>query len=136
MNALEAAKVLTAWLFPVFIALLGLLVLWKIWKGDIKLQGLINESNNPNGTSGEASMSRFQLLIFTFVIAMSYFLIVMNEMKFPAIPNSVWTLLGISGGSYLISKGIQCKSEEEEKRIECEELRRKGGEGKEEKKNG
>lgn len=132
MVALEAAKILTAWLIPVFIALLGLLVLWKIWNGDIKLQGLINES------SGEASMSRFQLLIFTFVIAMSLFLIIMNEMKFPEIPGSVWTLLGISGGSYLISKGIQCKSEEEDKRIdlEMEELRKKGEEGKEEKKPG
>lgn len=113
MVALEAAKILTAWLIPVFIALLGLLVLWKIWNGDIKLQGLINES------SGEASMSRFQLLIFTFVIAMSLFLIIINEMKFPEVPGSVWTLLGISGGSYLISKGIQCKSEEEEKKIDA-----------------
>lgn len=134
MDALGAAKILTAWLIPVFIALLGLLVLWKIWKGDIKLQGLINESDKPDGSSGEASMSRFQLLIFTFVIAMSLFLIIMNEMKFPEIPGSVWTLLGISGGSYLISKGIQCKSEEEEKRIDLEMAKEEGEGVKEEKK--
>lgn len=36
MEAVETAKIVTAWLIPVFIALLGLLVLWKIWKGDIK----------------------------------------------------------------------------------------------------
>lgn len=137
MDALEAAKILTAWLIPVFIALLGLLVLWKIWKGDIKLTGLINES------SGEASMSRFQLLIFTFVIAVSLFLIIIHnkvngQLAFPVIPSGIWTLLGISGGSYIISKGIQCKSEEEDKRIdlEMEELRKKGEEGKEGKKPG
>ena len=58
--------------------------------------------------------------------------------KFPEVPGSVWTLLGISGGSYLISKGIQSKSEEEDKRIdlEMEELRKKGEEGKAEKKPG
>lgn len=64
-------------------------------------------------------MSRFQLLIFTFVIAMSLFLMVANNMKFPEIPNGVWALLGISGGSYVVSKGIQCNSEEEEKKIEA-----------------
>lgn len=133
MEAVETAKIVTAWLIPVFIALLGLLVLWKIWKGDIKLTGLINESNKPDGSSGEASMSRFQLLIFTFVIAMSLFLIIIHEMKFPEIPGSVWTLLGISGGSYLISKGIQCKSEEEEKRLDVE-LEEKKIEGVKEKK--
>ena len=62
-------------------------------------------------------MSRSQLLIFTFVIAMSLFWIIMKELKFPEIQPGVWTLLGISGGSYVISKGIQCKSEEEERRI-------------------
>jgi len=124
IGALEVAKILTAWLIPIFIALLGLTVLWKIWKGDIKLQGLINESDKPDGSSGDASMSRFQLLIFTFVIAMSLFLIIINKMEFPEIPGSVWTLLGISGGSYLISKGIQSKSEEEEKRIDLERLKK------------
>lgn len=94
------------------------------------MAGLINES------SGEASMSRFQLLIFTFVIAMSLFLIIIHEMKFPEIPGSVWTLLGISGGSYLISKGIQCKSEEEEKRLDVELSKEKGIGGREEKKPG
>ncbi|MGQ3686086.1 MAG: hypothetical protein ACUBOA_13930 [Candidatus Loosdrechtia sp.] len=126
MNAVEAAKILTAWLIPAFIALLGAIVLWKIWKGEIALKGLINE------TDGDASMSRFQFLIFTFVIAMSLFLIIINKMKFPDVPASVWTLLGISGGSYLISKGIQSRSEEEEKRIELE-IERKEAKDKNEK---
>lgn len=111
MNTLNTPGMVTAWMVPVFIGLLGLLVLWKIYTGKINLVGLINE------TGGEASMSRFQLLIFTFVISMSLFLIIISNMKFPEIPNGIWALLGISGGSYVVSKGIQCKSEEEEKRI-------------------
>lgn len=113
MNTLNTPGMVTAWMVPVFIGLLGLLVLWKIYTGKINLAGLINE------TGGEASMSRFQLLIFTFVISMSLFLIIISNMKFPEIPNGIWALLGISGGSYVVSKGIQCKSEEEEKRIDA-----------------
>lgn len=44
--------------------------------------------------------------------------------------------MGISGGSYLISKGIQCKSEEEEKRIDVEISKEKGKGVKEEKRPG
>lgn len=111
MNTLSIPGMIAAWMIPVFIGLLGLLVLGKIYTNKISLQGLINES------SGEASMSRFQFLIFTFVIAMGLFLIVIHDMKFPEIPSGVWALLGISGGSYVVSKGIQCKSEEETERI-------------------
>ncbi len=116
MGAMEAAKIVTAWIIPVFIGLLGLLVLYKIYTDKIKLEGLINESNS-DGSAGLASMSRFQFLIFTFVIAMSLVVITIATGKFPEIPNGVWALLGISGGSYVVSKGIQSKSEEEEKRI-------------------
>ena len=63
MNNLSIPGMIAAWMIPVFIGLLGLLVLRKIYTNKISLQGLINES------SGEASMSRFQFLIFTFVIA-------------------------------------------------------------------
>ena len=50
-----------------FIGLLGLTILVWIWQGKIDLSQLISEPN------GSASMSRFQLLIFTFVIAISLF---------------------------------------------------------------
>lgn len=120
MGAMEAAKIVTAWIIPVFIGLLGLLVLYKIYTDKIKLEGLINESNS-DGSAGLASMSRFQFLIFTFVIAMSLVVITIATGKFPEIPNGVWALLGISGGSYVVSKGVQCKSEEEENRIKANE---------------
>ena len=89
----------------VLIGLLGFTVLWKIWDGSIDLTRLVSEPN------GDASMSRFQFLVFTFVIAMSLFLVVISapdRPQFPAvIPATVLSLLGISGSSYLVSKGIQ-----------------------------
>jgi hypothetical protein len=52
-------------------------------------------------------MARFQLLVFTFVIAFSLFLLVAQGGKFPEISPGVLTLLGISATTYGIGKGIQ-----------------------------
>jgi hypothetical protein len=94
-----------------FVGGLSTIVLYKIATDKINLQHVISESD------GAASMSRFQLLIFTFVIAMSFFLVVVgggekNPPAFPdKIPPGVLTLLGISASSYLVSKGIQASTE-------------------------
>ena len=96
---------LTAWVILLLIFLLGLAVVVNIYTGKIDLSQLISEP------SGDASMSRFQFLIFTFVIAASLFLIVLYNRSFPAtIPQGVLVLLGISSSSYLVSKGIQFSS--------------------------
>jgi len=88
-----------------FAGLLGFTILLWIWIGKISLSKLVSEAN------GDASMSRLQFLIFTFVISLSLFLIVVGHDKSPKfpddIPPGVFALLGISAGSYLISKGIQ-----------------------------
>lgn len=91
-------------------------VLAKIITNDIDLKFLISEDN------GNASLSRFQFLLFTFVIAASYFLYVtaiVTSAKFgdligpnmaiqlPDIPTTVLGLIGISGASYVVAKGIQ-----------------------------
>ena len=93
------------WVVLVFIAALEVAIIYLIVIGKIDLSRLISEP------TGDASMSRFQLLIFTFVIALSLFLIVTSgaeKPKFPdVIPPGVLTLLGISASSYLVSKGIQ-----------------------------
>jgi hypothetical protein len=92
------------WVALGFLAFLGVAVLYYIFTRRIDLSRLISESN------GDASMSRFQLLIFTFVIAASLFLIVAspNPPRFPEdIPRGVLILLGISSTSFLVSKGIQ-----------------------------
>jgi len=69
--------------------------------GHIDLSRLISEPN------GDASISRFQFLVFTFVIALCLFLVVAHDYQFPDVPGSVLALLGISGSSFLVSKGIQ-----------------------------
>ena len=89
----------------IFIGLAGSIILWRMVDGTINLGKLISEPDD----SG-ASLSRFQFLIFTFVIAMSLLLIVIGQEPphFPTgISPDVLALLGISSGSYLISKGIQ-----------------------------
>lgn len=86
-----------------FLIFLGLAIVWLITQEIIDLRKLLSEAN------GDASMSRLQLLIFTFTVAFSFFVIVAgsNPPKFPDVPNGVLALLGISAGSYVVSKGIQ-----------------------------
>ncbi len=101
-------KMVMEWLVVLFIGLVGLIVLYRMVSGKIDLQYLISEENT------HASMSRFQLLIFTFIISVSLFLIIISKTPpdFPEnIPNEILWLLGISGGSYVLAKGIQSNKE-------------------------
>ena len=85
--------------------LFGFMVLAAIASGRIDISQLLMEKGAPGGG---ASMSRFQFLIFTFVVAISLLLIVVNGHDFPKeIPSGVLTLLGISASTYAVSKGIQ-----------------------------
>jgi len=112
MSPLQILTLICGYLICLLIGVLGLLVLREIYLGNIDLSRLISEP------TGDASMSRFQFLVFTFVIAFSLFLVVVATLSpapgttwagphFPEIPGTVLTLLGISGSSYLVSKGIQ-----------------------------
>ena len=89
-----------------FMGLLAATLLWFIWNGKIDLAGLVSEAN------GQASISRFQLLIFTLVVAISLFILVERTGQFPAIPDGVVTLLGISASTYAVGKGISYSREE------------------------
>jgi hypothetical protein len=97
------------WVALGFLGAVGIAILYYIFTERIDLSQLISEP------SGDASMSRFQLLVFTFVIAASLFLITASPHPpaFPKeIPNGILVLLGISASSYLVSKGIQFSSPE------------------------
>lgn len=96
------------WTLCIFIMALEAVLLWLILRGKIDLSRLISEPN------GDASMSRFQLLIFTFVVALCLFLVVAGSTpnQFPNIPGTVLALLGISASSYTVSKAIQFTSAE------------------------
>jgi len=90
--------------------LFGFMVLAAIASGKIDISTLLEEKGSADGG---ASMSRFQLLIFTFVVAISLLVIVVSGTPpaFPAnIPSGVLTLLGISASTYAVSKGIQIGS--------------------------
>jgi len=85
----------------ILLFLFGFMILAAIASGKIDISQLLSEDG------GGASMSRFQLLIFTFVIGLSFFLIVVCKCEFPAVPSNVLALLGISATTYGVSKGIQ-----------------------------
>lgn len=103
-SALHLIQVAVAAVLLLLVGFLGGSVVWLIATGKIDLSRLISEPN------GDASMSRFQLLIFTFVVALSLFAVVVGKGDFPDVPGSVLALVGISAGSYLVSKGIQFSS--------------------------
>lgn len=92
------------WTVTVLIAAFALAIIYKMLRGDINLMYLIA------GADGDASLSRFQFLIFTFVIALGLFLIILSSTPSPAfpttIPGGILALLGISGGSYVTSKAV------------------------------
>ena len=106
---MQVAKFVAAWVMVIFVGGLAAILLWKIWTVKIDLTKLISEAN------GDASMSRFQFLVFTFVVVLMwiYFFFCKDCTDFPHIDPSVLGLLGISGGSYVVSKGIQKSYETE-----------------------
>lgn len=101
----------------------GLMVLIAMGRGQIDLSGLLSED------SGGASMARLQLLIFTFVISLSLFLLVVSSkdtMSFPKIPTEILTLLGISASTYGAGKALQGPIEEAKKEETTEETDKEG----------
>jgi hypothetical protein len=105
---MELLELVAGWIICIIVGGIGLAVIWRIFDGSIDLTKLVSEPN------GDASMSRLQFLIFTFVIAISLFLIIVSQPHpaFPTnIPPTVLSLLGISASSYLVSKGIQFSNE-------------------------
>jgi hypothetical protein len=105
-------EVIVGYIICGFVAIIGLVVVWWIAIGRIDITNLLSEKD----ASGkiQASMARFQLLIFIFVIAMSFFLVVVSNITIgrgtatlPDVPNGVLALLGISASSYAVGKAIQ-----------------------------
>jgi hypothetical protein len=89
------------WILTIFLGILAFVILWKIVTNEISLRYLISDEQ------GFASLSRFQFLVFTFVIAMTLFYLIIAHKEFPNIPNQILALLGISAGSFAVAKGIQ-----------------------------
>lgn len=84
-----------------FLALFVVLI-WKIYTNVIDLSDLLSEP----GLGGKASLSRFQLLVFTLVISGLYVILSIENGQLIDVPDGALLLLGISGGTYAIAKGI------------------------------
>jgi hypothetical protein len=100
----QRLTLVTGYLALLIVFLFGVIILAEMAAGRIDLSQLLSESG------GGASMSRFQLLVFTLVIGLSFVLIVVSTGKMPEISTQVLLLLGISGSTYAVSKGIQATS--------------------------
>ena len=84
---MQSLALIAGWILAILIGGLGIIILIYIINGKIDLTKLISEKD------GSASLSRFQFLIFTFVIAMSLLIIVVSQdpPNFPSsIPSSVF----------------------------------------------
>jgi hypothetical protein len=92
--------------FLLIMSALCYLLWWKMWKNEIKLDALLEEVN------GQASMARFQLLVFTLVVAAGLFMYLLKHANFPDIPSSVLYLVGISATTYGTSKAISYSRDE------------------------
>ncbi|MBL8178647.1 MAG: hypothetical protein JNK48_28495 [Bryobacterales bacterium] len=97
---LDTLKISTGYVLLFIVLLLGLQIAVLIAAGKMDLKHLISDSE------GDASMGRFQLLVFTFVVALSFFLVVLHTQAIPEIPASVLTLLGISASTFAVSKSV------------------------------
>ncbi len=103
-DSMGKLKLATGYALLIFLFFLSMTVLLEVVRNKIDLSDMLEE------LSGGASMSRFQLLVFTFVVAFSFFVVVANAGRFPEIPGGVLTMLGISASTYAVSKGLQVAS--------------------------
>ncbi|MFO1159919.1 MAG: hypothetical protein U1E60_13850 [Reyranellaceae bacterium] len=100
---------LTPWLAAgagLAVLILALTIAYKIVTGTIDVTKLLSD-----GTTGQASTSRFQLVVFSFVIAFSYLIVLINGLstaggKLPEIPWSLLALLGVSAATYAAGKKL------------------------------
>ena len=117
-QALQTLEIVIGYVVCGIVGLFGVVLVYKIATNKIDLTHLLSDDD------GTASTSRFQLVVFIFVIALSFFLVVVSNVKLrqaggvakpapsqsesplPDVPGGVLSLLGISASSYLVSRGI------------------------------
>jgi hypothetical protein len=104
---LEDLTAYLAFAAGVVLVALALVIAYRIMKGTIDISGLFN-----GGTVGEASTSRFQLVVFTFMVAFAYLIFLLKWMTaqadkgMPEIPWSLLALLGVSAATYAAGKKL------------------------------
>lgn len=104
MDTNNAVTVFTYVLAAGFLGIFAVLI-WKMFNNTIDLSRLLCERD------GKASLSRFQLLLFTLIIAGLYVILSIENGQLIDVPTGALIMLAISGASFLISKGIgACRS--------------------------
>jgi hypothetical protein len=106
---MDKLKIAIAYGGLILLFLFGFLVLAAIASNKIDISQLLEEK----GTGG-ASMGRFQLLIFTLVIGLSFFLVVLCKCDIPDVPATVLALLGVSATTYGVGKGIEASTKRDQ----------------------
>jgi len=92
--------------FGSVILLFAAAVVWQLVREDA-LTGIVLEP----GENPKASLSRFQMLVFTFVVAGLFLMLSIEAGKLIDIPASVLGLIGLSGGTFVVSKGVTTSAE-------------------------
>jgi len=94
--------------FSAVIVAFAAAVLLEIIYGTVSLNGIISEPKDVAGPDGKpkASLSRFQFLVFTFVVAGLFLMLSIEAGTFVNIPNNVLGLIGLSGGGFIVSKAV------------------------------
>jgi hypothetical protein len=96
----------TVWAVVLVFIAFAAVVIYRLYNTD--LSELICELD-ATGTKRKASLSRFQLLLFTFIVVGIYLTLCIESGTFVEIPNGVLGLIGISSTSYVLSKTISKK---------------------------
>jgi hypothetical protein len=127
--SIRTATALFAYGLAIGFLVMYAIVIWKIFRNQIDLGTIIQEKD----TSGKSSIARFQLLVFTLTIAGLYVILSIEGGSLIDVPNGTLLLLGISGGSFLISKEIgspQQRTEEKKLDVEIERAKAAAAEAK------
>jgi hypothetical protein len=94
------------------VAALAASVLVAIWRGKIDLTYLLSEPPSVSGDPPKASLSRFQALVFTFVIAGLYLVLCLRRGEPVELGESPIVLLGITSATYLGGKAITASKDQ------------------------
>lgn len=99
------------WGSLIFLFGYAFLILWRAASGKFDPEELISEPDPPAG-NGKASLSRFQGLLFTFIVAAGIVAHVTVSKKFDdlVIPDSLLYLMGGSALTFLASKGVSASA--------------------------
>ncbi len=93
------------WIVVVTAAGIAAFTLYLLFHYRSELADMLQEPN------GKGSLSRFQMLFFTLTIGGSYVAQMLAAKGSVQLDGNALVLLGISGGSYVLSKGISAGSD-------------------------